>query len=45
MEENKIRDLVIIGAGPAGLSASVYASRYGIKHVIIGLLPGGLISE
>jgi len=45
MEENKIRDLVIIGAGPAGLSASVYASRYGIKHVIIGLLQGGLISE
>jgi len=45
MEENKICELVIIGAGPAGLSASVYASRYGIKHVIIGLLPGGLISE
>jgi len=45
MEENKIRDLVIIGAGPSGLSASVYASRYGIKHIIIGLLPGGLISE
>lgn len=45
MEENKIRDLAIIGAGPSGLSASVYASRYGIKHVIIGLLPGGLISE
>ncbi len=46
MEENKkIWDLIIIGAGPAGLSASVYASRYGIKHVVIGMVPGGLISE
>jgi thioredoxin reductase (NADPH) len=45
MEENKPWDLVIIGAGPAGLSASVYASRYGIKHAVIGMAPGGLISE
>jgi thioredoxin reductase (NADPH) len=35
-------DLAIIGAGPAGLSASVYASRYGIKNVVIGEIPGGL---
>jgi len=42
--ENKY-DLIIIGAGPAGLSASIYASRYGIKHVIIGSLLGGQISE
>lgn len=46
MEENKtIWDLVIIGAGPAGLSASIYASRYGVKHAIIGMALGGLISE
>jgi thioredoxin reductase (NADPH) len=38
-------DLIIIGAGPAGLSASIYASRYGIKHIIIGSLLGGQISE
>lgn len=38
-------DLVIIGAGPAGLSASVYASRYGIKNVIIGGITGGLVTE
>ncbi|MFA6160240.1 MAG: FAD-dependent oxidoreductase [Parcubacteria group bacterium] len=43
--ENKIHDLVIIGAGPAGLSASIYASRYGIKHKIVGALLGGQISE
>lgn len=36
--------LIIIGAGPAGLSASIYASRYGIKHLVIGSLVGGQIS-
>jgi thioredoxin reductase (NADPH) len=38
-------DLVIAGAGPAGLGASIYASRYGIRHVIIGQVLGGQISE
>ncbi len=43
MEKNKNnRDLAIIGAGPAGLSASVYVSRYGIKHAVIGEIAGGL---
>ncbi|MBI5465509.1 FAD-dependent oxidoreductase [Candidatus Gottesmanbacteria bacterium] len=34
-------DLVIIGAGVAGLTASIYASRYKINHLIFGLEPGG----
>ena len=38
-------DLVIIGAGPAGLSASVYASRYGIRHLVIGEISGGLLTQ
>ncbi len=38
-------DLVIIGAGPAGLSASIYASRYGIKHLVIGEVTGGLMTQ
>ncbi len=38
-------DLLIIGAGPAGFSASVYASRYKISHAILGELPGGLMAE
>ena len=37
--------LIIIGAGPAGLSASIYASRYAISHLIISSVPGGLMSE
>jgi len=29
-------DLIILGAGPAGMAASIYASRYKINHLIIG---------
>lgn len=34
-------DLVVIGAGPAGLTASIYASCFKLNHVVIGTLPGG----
>ncbi len=35
-------DLVIIGSGPAGMSASIYASRAGLKTVILEAgAPGG----
>ncbi|MFN3301808.1 MAG: NAD(P)/FAD-dependent oxidoreductase, partial [Patescibacteria group bacterium] len=33
--ENKY-DLIIVGAGPAGLTASLYAARYKINHLVIG---------
>ncbi len=38
-------DLIIVGAGPAAYTASVYASRYKIKHLIIGEAVGGLMAE
>lgn len=38
-------DLIIIGAGPAGLAASIYASRYKLKHIVIGKEIGGLVNE
>ncbi len=42
---NLTYDLAIVGAGPAGLSASIYASRYGIKNVVIGGIAGGLTTQ
>lgn len=45
MEKDKIYSLVIIGAGPAGMSASIYAARYGVENVIIGGVLGGQIAE
>ena len=39
-------DLVIIGAGPAGCSAAIYAVRAGIKTVIAGgSVPGGQLLQ
>jgi thioredoxin reductase (NADPH) len=43
-ESKETFDLVIIGAGPAGLTASVYASRYKLSNVVIGKLLGGTIT-
>lgn len=38
-------DLVILGAGPAGLSASIYASRFKINHLVVGKMIGGAATE
>ncbi len=43
MAEKMDYDLIIIGAGSAGYPAGMYASRYKIKNVIIGGLPGGAL--
>lgn len=45
MDKDRIYDLAIIGAGPAGLAASIYASRYSLEHKIVGTVLGGQISE
>ncbi len=40
-----IYDLIIVGAGPAGLSAAIYASRYNLNALVIGDEPGGMAAE
>lgn len=37
-------DTIIIGSGPAGLTASIYASRYKLNSLVVGKLPGGTIT-
>jgi len=37
----KVYDLVIIGAGPAGITAAIYASRHQLKFLIISMDIGG----
>lgn len=39
MEENEIYDVIIIGGGPAGLTAGQYASRAKLKTIIIDKSP------
>ncbi len=40
------RDLIIIGAGPAGLSAGIHAGYFGLNALILeGNIPGGLAAE
>lgn len=47
--ENKITimvyDLIILGAGPAGLAASIYASYHKLNHLVIGDIVGGTATE
>lgn len=38
-------DLIIIGAGPAGYTASIYASRFKLNNLVIGEISGGLANE
>ena len=45
LSENGIYDLVIVGGGPGGLSAGIYAMRAALKTMLIEKgLPGGQIN-
>lgn len=38
-------DVLVVGIGPAGYTASLYSARYKLDTIQIGEMPGGLISE
>lgn len=42
---DKEYDLIIVGAGAGGLTAGLYAGRYMLKTLVLGMLPGGMITE
>ena len=45
MSETHVRNVVIIGSGPAGLTASIYAARANLRPLLIeGFNAGGLMS-
>ncbi len=44
-QETEQFDLCIIGNGPAGMTAATYAARYKINQILIGDLPGGLMTS
>ncbi len=38
-------DVIIIGAGSAGYAAGIYATRFGLRALLIGKEPGGQVNE
>ncbi len=40
-----VYDVIIIGAGSAGYTAGVYATRFGLRALLVGKEPGGQVNE
>jgi thioredoxin reductase (NADPH) len=46
MSETSLRNLVILGSGPAGLTAAIYAARAGLSPLVVdGMRRGGQLTE
>jgi len=42
IDDGRIHDLIVVGAGPSGLAAAVYAASEGLKVLVLeGIAPGG----
>ncbi len=42
---SEVWDVIIVGGGPAGLTASIYATRYSLKTLVLATVYGGVMSE
>ncbi len=42
---SELYDSIIIGSGPAGVTAAIYCARKGMKIIIISFEPGGQVSK
>lgn len=45
LSSETLYDLIIVGSGPAGLSAAIYAARKGLSVGMIGDKPGGQVND
>ena len=45
IDENKLYDVIVIGAGPAAVSAAIYSARKGLNVAMIGVKIGGQVLD
>lgn len=45
VSSNKLYDLLILGGGPAGLNAAIYASRKGLDVIVLSMNKGGQLND
>ncbi len=42
---SSVYDVLIVGAGPAGLTTAIYTTRYNLDVLVLGVKQGGLIAD